>query len=89
MPGANYRQHYSMKAQRRKVGNCIARRYLNVGSMALDSSPRPLYMEACYAHFENLVRGISAVALRGRRQGWIATPAPPTMGLAPWNPKLM
>jgi hypothetical protein len=23
MSGANYRQHYSMKAERRKVGNCI------------------------------------------------------------------
>jgi hypothetical protein len=27
--------------------------------------------------------------LRGGRQGWAATPAPPAMGCAPWNPDSM
>src|SRR3954468_18160362 len=30
-----------------------------------------------------------ADALRGRRQGATAPPAPPDRGIAPWNPKLM
>jgi hypothetical protein len=30
MSGANYRQHYSMKAGRRKVGNYITRRQLSI-----------------------------------------------------------
>src|SRR4051812_48216634 len=32
---------------------------------------------------------INAGRLRGGRQGWAATPAPPARGIAPGNPKLM
>jgi hypothetical protein len=35
------------------------------------------------------VSKMDAGHLRGGRQGWAATPAPPARGVAPWNPDLM
>src|SRR5258705_11651114 len=68
--GANYLQHYSMKARRRKVGNYSAQGCAEIHVALLSQEI------SCKVGNYSAQGCAEEDALRGRRQGWPATPAP-------------